>query len=199
MSFSRKDLKGFVEDILKEKKRSFLLTESEGPCWLSIATALTDLRDKNPGVFNSIVSALSDTYANHSDTPGYTPDCEPDWGSARSQLYGRGKRYQIDPASVMQPKSEEPEQVYEHADHPVGGVETRGTPEYLPGEEPVSMGKDMVLDDAAAKIIGSVDAVIELNMREYENEGYTHEEALQLAKEDAASTLEIVLNDLGEA
>jgi hypothetical protein len=198
MSFSRRDLRDFIKGILKEKKSSFLLTEDEGPCWLSIMSVLSDLKEKNPVAFVSIVKSLSDAYANHSGTTGHTSDCEPDWGSARSQLYGRGKRFQVDPASIMQPKPESPSLVFEHYDNPVGGVTTRGTPEYLPGEEPINMGTDMVLDDAAAKIIGSVDAVIELNMQEYEGEGHTREDALKMAEDDASATLEIVLSDLRE-
>ena len=204
MQYSRDELKNFIKGVLNEKKETFLLHENEGPCWLSIMNTMAALQKEDPVAFKDLLTVLSNSYAREMD--GYTPECEPPAGSAASQLYGLGRRFQVDPAAVMAPKP--PSEHYpptpgrrvtkiaEHYDYPEGGTTVRGTPEYLPGEEPINVGKDIVADDAAAKILSSVDAVIELDVQEYEAQGYSHEEALQLAREDAAQTLEIVLNDL---
>ena len=79
---------------------------------------------------------------------------------------------------------------------PVGGVVARGTPEYLPGEEPINVGKNIHADDAAGKILASIDAVIEMDVEDYQSQGYGHQESLEMAQRNAAETLEVVLNDL---
>ena len=206
MQYSRDDLKNFIKGVLNEKKETFLLHENEDPCWGSIMNTMHHLQKENPAAFSALVTALSDAYAIHSPEGKHTSDCEPEWGTARWMLRGKGRRHQVDPAAVMAPKppsehypptpARRVTKIAEHYDYPEGGTTVRGTPEYLPGEEPINVGKDIVADDAAAKILSSVDAVIELDVEEYEAQGYSHEEALQLAREDAAQTLEIVLNDL---
>ena len=207
MEYSRNDLKKFIKGILSEKKETFLLHENEGPCWASIMDSLANLQREDPQAFKNLITSLSNAYAQY--VGSYTPECEPAHGSAASLLWGKqGQRDRAQFANLasrlpggknisMTPKKPRvTKTMEENYDYPEGGKTVRGEPHYLPGEEPINVGKNVVADDDAGKILSTIDAVIEMDVEDYQSQGYDYEEALQLAREDAAQTLEIVLNDL---
>ena len=79
--------------------KSTLKSKTGNICWQSMVKAMHRLSDQNEELFSLLVQRLSDTYSR--EAGGYTNDCQPDWGSARSIMLGRGQRTQLDPATLM--------------------------------------------------------------------------------------------------
>ena len=76
------------------------------------------------------------------------------------------------------------------------GPGTGTTPLGPPSLKPINVGKNIVSDDAAGKILASINAVIEIDAEDYQAQGYEYREALEMASRDAAQTLEVIVADL---
>ena len=68
-------------------------------CWQSMIKAMNQLGEQDEELFSLLVQRLSDTYSR--EVGGYTNECEPEWGSARSIMHGRGRSTQLDPRKLL--------------------------------------------------------------------------------------------------
>ena len=114
MVVTRKTIKKTVLEILQETSprvtqldtqplsvsdKPTLKSKTGNICWQSLVKSMERFREQNEELFSLMVQRFSDIYSR--ETGGYTDDCEPRWGSARSMMLGRGKRTQLDPGSML--------------------------------------------------------------------------------------------------